>query len=119
MRCGYELDHPLTIIDQYRGAVSHVQRFLTTTWALQVPLTAANKINAAASLVMGVLMSTGLPSAVRTIRGHAKVRSRHGSGHRPPAKERGRDFIESSAHPQRMICQKPWLQLEPPCRFRG
>ena len=64
--------------------------FLTTTWALQVPLAAADKINAPASLVMGVLMSKGLPSAVRTIRGHAKVRSRHGSGHRPPAKERAR-----------------------------
>ncbi len=37
--------------------VSHVQRFfLTTIWALQVPLAAANKINAA-NLVIDVFMS--------------------------------------------------------------
>jgi hypothetical protein len=112
MRCGDELDHPLRQVPSWTSTVAPFLMssgsFLTTTWALQVPLAAANKINAAASLVMGVLMSKGLPSAVRTIRGHAKVRSRHGSGHRPPTKERARcDFIELTAHPQRMICQKP------------
>jgi hypothetical protein len=42
--------------------------FLTTTWALQVPLAATNRINAA-SLVISVFMSkahSGLPSQAIT-----------------------------------------------------
>jgi hypothetical protein len=71
MGYGQELDHPLragAIIDLYRGPVSHVQRFfLTTIWALQVPLAAANKINAA-NLVIDVFMSKAHDAPVHQIR---------------------------------------------------
>ena len=61
--------------------------FLVTTWALQVPLTAANKINAA-GLIMCVFMSKVHDVPVRRIRPSQIQKASKFNGGRPGAKRR-------------------------------